>query len=141
MLGSRAMHMMPACASSRALCVLQAVGYWDSQEASYDGVLGGFGHVSDVDVRDSRQLLEKVGLRVCVASRTASFTKSSRQATITMSASLGVSYSEATVSKDLLNRNVRDFCHTERDTISNGLGCETRLSEHVGKRLSSMIYL
>lgn len=35
--------------------------YWDAQPASYDGVLGGFGHVSDVDVRDSRQLIEKVG--------------------------------------------------------------------------------
>mmetsp|Transcript_21632 Transcript_21632/g.36854 ORF Transcript_21632/g.36854 Transcript_21632/m.36854 type:complete len:263 (-) Transcript_21632:320-1108(-) len=38
----------------------KAVEYWDQQEASYNGVLGGFGFVSDVDVRDSRQLIEKV---------------------------------------------------------------------------------
>jgi protein N-terminal methyltransferase len=38
----------------------KAVSYWDQQEASYDGVLGGYGHVSDLDVRDSRQLIEKV---------------------------------------------------------------------------------
>ena len=37
----------------------KAVAYWDQQEASYDGVLGGFGHTSDVDVRDSRSLLLK----------------------------------------------------------------------------------
>ena len=38
----------------------KAVSYWDKQEPSYNGVLGGFGFVSDIDVRDSRQLLEKV---------------------------------------------------------------------------------
>lgn len=38
----------------------KAVQYWDQQEPSYDGVLGGFGHVSDADVADSRQLLLKV---------------------------------------------------------------------------------
>lgn len=38
----------------------KAVQYWDQQEASYDGVLGGYGHVSDADVADSRQLLLKV---------------------------------------------------------------------------------
>lgn len=32
-----------------------------SQEASNDGVLGGFGHLSDPDIRDSRALLLKVG--------------------------------------------------------------------------------
>lgn len=37
----------------------KAVAYWDQQEASYDGVLGGFGHTSDLDVRDSRALLLK----------------------------------------------------------------------------------
>ncbi|KAJ9528733.1 hypothetical protein QJQ45_020634, partial [Haematococcus lacustris] len=37
----------------------KAVGYWDQQEASYNGVLGGFGYVSDLDVADSRQLLDK----------------------------------------------------------------------------------
>ncbi len=37
-----------------------AVNYWDGQEASYNGVLGGYGFVSDIDVRDSRLLLEKV---------------------------------------------------------------------------------
>lgn len=39
----------------------KAVAYWDSQEASYNGVLGGYGYTSDLDVRDSRQLLLKVG--------------------------------------------------------------------------------
>lgn len=38
----------------------KAVSYWDQQEASYDGVLGGFGHVSDIDIRDSKQVLLKV---------------------------------------------------------------------------------
>ena len=37
----------------------KAVSYWDNQEQSYNGVLGGYGFVSDIDVRDSRQLLEK----------------------------------------------------------------------------------
>lgn len=37
-----------------------AVEYWDKQEASYNGVLGGYGHVSDVDLRDSRTVLLKV---------------------------------------------------------------------------------
>lgn len=39
-----------------------AVQYWDQQEASYDGVLGGFGYVSDYDISDSRALLQRVGL-------------------------------------------------------------------------------
>eukprot|EP00892_Ulva_mutabilis_P012546 jgi/Ulvmu1/9664/UM055_0001.1 len=38
----------------------KAVEYWDRQEASYDGVLGGFGFVSDVDIRDSTVLLRRV---------------------------------------------------------------------------------
>jgi protein N-terminal methyltransferase len=38
----------------------KAVDYWDGQEASYNGVLGGFGFVSDIDVRDSRELIQKV---------------------------------------------------------------------------------
>jgi len=29
-------------------------------QASYNGVLGGFGYVSDIDVRDSRLMLDKV---------------------------------------------------------------------------------
>ncbi|EFJ52851.1 hypothetical protein VOLCADRAFT_55463 [Volvox carteri f. nagariensis] len=37
----------------------KAVSYWDQQEASYNGVLGGFGYTSDLDVRDSRALLLK----------------------------------------------------------------------------------
>lgn len=37
-----------------------AVHYWDQQEASYDGVLGGFGYVSDYDITDSRALLQRV---------------------------------------------------------------------------------
>lgn len=38
-----------------------AVDYWDRQEASVDGVLGGYGHLSTPDVRDSRAFLKKVG--------------------------------------------------------------------------------
>ena len=38
----------------------QAVDYWDQQEPTYNGVLGGFGYVSDIEVRDSKQLLCKV---------------------------------------------------------------------------------
>jgi hypothetical protein len=37
-----------------------AVSYWDNQEASYDGVLGGFGYVSDYDISDSSALLTRV---------------------------------------------------------------------------------
>ncbi|MEW5307003.1 MAG: hypothetical protein WDW38_011241 [Sanguina aurantia] len=37
----------------------KAVEYWDAQEPTYNGVLGGFGFVSDIDVRDSKQLLLK----------------------------------------------------------------------------------
>jgi protein N-terminal methyltransferase len=36
------------------------VNYWDRQEASYDGVLGGFGFVSDYDIMDSKALLQRV---------------------------------------------------------------------------------
>lgn len=37
-----------------------AVSYWDQQEASDNGVLGGYGHLSTPDVRDSRAFLHKV---------------------------------------------------------------------------------
>ncbi|GBF88711.1 hypothetical protein Rsub_01610 [Raphidocelis subcapitata] len=37
-----------------------AVDYWDKQEASYNGVLGGFGHVSSFDIADSKDLLKQV---------------------------------------------------------------------------------
>jgi len=36
-----------------------AVDYWDAQEASVNGVLGGYGFVSAIDVRDSRSFLLK----------------------------------------------------------------------------------
>jgi protein N-terminal methyltransferase len=36
-----------------------AVEYWDKQEASYDGVLGGYGSVSDTDVAESDKFLKK----------------------------------------------------------------------------------
>ena len=39
----------------------KAVAYWDSQEASVNGVLGGYGHVSDDDITESRKFLLKVG--------------------------------------------------------------------------------
>ena len=32
----------------------------DKQAAIYDGVFGGYGHVSDTDIRDSRSLLLKM---------------------------------------------------------------------------------
>uniref|UniRef100_A0A1D1ZX26 Alpha N-terminal protein methyltransferase 1 n=1 Tax=Auxenochlorella protothecoides TaxID=3075 RepID=A0A1D1ZX26_AUXPR len=42
----------------------QAVRYWDTQEASDDGVLGGFGELSDPDIVDSRKFLAKaLGVR------------------------------------------------------------------------------
>lgn len=37
----------------------KAVEYWDNQEPTYNGVLGGFGHLSDLDIRDSWELLKK----------------------------------------------------------------------------------
>lgn len=37
-----------------------AVDYWDKQEASVNGVLGGYGHLTTADVRDSRAFLQKV---------------------------------------------------------------------------------
>ena len=40
-----------------------AVQYWDKQEASYNGVLGGFGHVSELDVAGSRKFLQKAFAR------------------------------------------------------------------------------
>ena len=53
-----------------------AVAYWDGQEASDNGVLGGYGHLSGPDVRDSRAFLKKVrrpstqfSSCCCVASR------------------------------------------------------------------------
>ena len=36
-----------------------AVQYWDNQAPTDDGVLGGYGFVSDIDVRDSRLFLKK----------------------------------------------------------------------------------
>ena len=36
-----------------------AVDYWDGQEASVNGVLGGYGFVSDVDIRDSKAFVLK----------------------------------------------------------------------------------
>lgn len=40
-----------------------AVEYWDNQEASDNGVLGGFGHVSPADITDSRAFLKKASPR------------------------------------------------------------------------------
>lgn len=36
-----------------------SVNYWDKQEASVNGVLGGYGHVSDDDIDESRKFLVK----------------------------------------------------------------------------------
>ncbi len=49
--------------SKRGEWYQKSVEYWDRQEASYNGVLGGYGYVSDVDVRDSRALLKKACAR------------------------------------------------------------------------------
>ena len=38
----------------------KAVQYWDKQEASVEGVLGGFGCVSEPDIADSLSLLLRV---------------------------------------------------------------------------------
>ena len=35
----------------------KGAAYWESQAATFDGVLGGFGHLSPLDVADSRQFL------------------------------------------------------------------------------------
>ena len=35
------------------------MSYWDEQEASYDGVLGGYGHVSGADIEESDKFLKK----------------------------------------------------------------------------------
>ena len=52
--------------------------YWDRQEASVDGVLGGFGHVSDADIDGSRRFLLKVcsgeaARQQCLAGSTCAF--------------------------------------------------------------------
>lgn len=39
-----------------------AIKYWDRQEASTNGVLGGFGHVNTADIQDSRHFLMKAFL-------------------------------------------------------------------------------
>ena len=36
----------------------RALQYWDAQEASVDGVLGGFGHTTGQDLRESGRLLK-----------------------------------------------------------------------------------
>ena len=41
----------------------KAVQYWDKQEASVEGVLGGFGFVSEPDIADSLSLLLRVSHR------------------------------------------------------------------------------
>ena len=38
----------------------KAVGYWEKQPETYDGVLGGYGYVSSIDARDSAAFLKKV---------------------------------------------------------------------------------
>lgn len=36
-----------------------SVAYWDRQEATFNGVLGGYGHVSEPDISESRKFLMK----------------------------------------------------------------------------------
>ena len=48
--------------SSVATWYSSAVEYWNRQEASTNGVLGGFGHVNTADIQDSRHFLMKAFL-------------------------------------------------------------------------------
>eukprot|EP01053_Blabericola_migrator_P008365 Blabericola_migrator_1__8364@NODE_4351_length_1207_cov_11_460526_g2690_i0_p1_GENE_NODE_4351_length_1207_cov_11_460526_g2690_i0NODE_4351_length_1207_cov_11_460526_g2690_i0_p1_ORF_typecomplete_len110_score17_53Methyltransf_PK/PF05891_12/5_2e19_NODE_4351_length_1207_cov_11_460526_g2690_i0239568 len=45
-------HPMPAD--------LDSVRYWGQQCATVDGVMGGFGHLNAIDVKDSQRILNKV---------------------------------------------------------------------------------
>eukprot|EP00873_Tetraselmis_striata_P039931 jgi/Tetstr1/460195/TSEL_005510.t1 len=47
-------------AAARQQWYSKAVDYWAGQPETYDGVLGGYGHVSPVEVRDSAAFLKKV---------------------------------------------------------------------------------
>lgn len=47
----------------------RAVNYWDQQAATVDGVLGGFGHVSPADIRESERFLLKVTPRPATVRR------------------------------------------------------------------------
>ncbi|KAI4368051.1 hypothetical protein MLD38_016659 [Melastoma candidum] len=38
----------------------QGVGYWEAVEASVDGVLGGYGHVNDADIKGSEAFLKQL---------------------------------------------------------------------------------
>eukprot|EP01024_Parvocaulis_polyphysoides_P040034 TRINITY_DN3634_c0_g4_i2.p1 TRINITY_DN3634_c0_g4~~TRINITY_DN3634_c0_g4_i2.p1 ORF type:complete len:204 (-),score=19.64 TRINITY_DN3634_c0_g4_i2:761-1372(-) len=38
----------------------KSVEYWDQQEASNDGVLGGYGQVNGVDIQESKALLKRI---------------------------------------------------------------------------------
>eukprot|EP01023_Acetabularia_acetabulum_P015381 TRINITY_DN1744_c0_g1_i4.p1 TRINITY_DN1744_c0_g1~~TRINITY_DN1744_c0_g1_i4.p1 ORF type:complete len:272 (-),score=38.06 TRINITY_DN1744_c0_g1_i4:1660-2475(-) len=38
----------------------KSVEYWDQQEASNDGVLGGYGQVNQVDIQESKALLKRI---------------------------------------------------------------------------------
>jgi hypothetical protein len=38
----------------------KAAAYWDSVDATIDGVLGGFGHLTDADIRDSHKFLRSL---------------------------------------------------------------------------------
>ena len=57
--------MYPQGAGSKILKIskmshynLRALEYWDNQEASVNGVLGGFGHTTAQDLRESGRLLK-----------------------------------------------------------------------------------
>eukprot|EP00873_Tetraselmis_striata_P039880 jgi/Tetstr1/460144/TSEL_005460.t1 len=58
-------------AAARQQWYSKAVDYWAGQPETYDGVLGGYGHVSPVEVRDSAAFLKKVrsgvGASLCVS--------------------------------------------------------------------------
>ena len=57
--GQPSSHSRTAAADQQPVWYEQAVQYWDKQAPTDDGVLGGYGHVSGIDVRDSKKFLQK----------------------------------------------------------------------------------
>lgn len=54
----------------------KAEKYWKDVPATVDGMLGGYGHISSIDINSSRKFLQRflrVGGRVCCAPKTPPF--------------------------------------------------------------------
>ena len=45
----------------------RGVRYWEKTDATVDGVLGGFGYISQEDLKGSRQFLEQINVNTCRA--------------------------------------------------------------------------